>query len=90
MQTLPAHPPPAPAARELREILHLSRLPSPSCRRASVALHRSRCQPVFRENIEFLAIKEGPGGVVCAVGHVHRARSLFNRSAISSQTGGVR
>lgn len=53
--------------------------------------HLSPCQPTLREYTEFLVIKAGPGGAVCAVGRVHHAQSLFNRrSATSCWAGGER
>lgn len=92
LQTLPGHPWPLlhPRSQE-RMDPQLSCLLGLSCPRAGTALHHPCCQPVFKENIEFLGIREGSVDVVCTLGHVHHAESLFSRrSTISSCMGGMR
>lgn len=76
LQTPPGHPLHPPAAQELQEDPYLPCSPSLSCPGASAALHHPRCQPIFRENILFPAIKAGPVGVVCAEGHVPGAGEI--------------
>lgn len=75
LQTLPG-PPWQPGNQE--RILTLLP-PPPELPRASRALHHPCCQPVFKEYIEFLGIREGSVGAVCALGHVRAAESLCNR-----------